>query len=65
MQELTLKQAYDMSGIYNTDTDIEKDSKFSSWIGRRKYRVALQGDVAQAREKAIADGVEIFIIKES
>ena len=53
-----------MSGIYDTDTDMEKDSKFLTWIGKRKYRVIDLARYAQEREWAIDDAIEILIIKE-
>ena len=67
MLELTLIEAYNMSGVYNDDDDFVRDSKLFSWLGRRKHR-CIVFDVhtySAELEKAAADGIEVLIIKEN
>jgi len=40
MQILTVPQAYDMAGAYNTDSDLERDIKFEQFFRHHRYRVA-------------------------
>jgi hypothetical protein len=64
MIEYTWTQMLGMANIYTTDSDIERDFKFDSWIDRRKYRIITARDYAQERDWAINDGIEVLIIKE-
>ncbi len=61
MLELTIDQAYHIAGIYDNDTDFERDLKLSAWLDRRPFRcVRSQQELAEAR----ASAVEVIIIKE-
>jgi len=65
MDIFTLDQAFNFSGVYNSDSDFEKDCKLMSWIGRRRHRCILfdhdlyESQIASAR----ADGIELVIVK--
>lgn len=64
--ELTVDEVYNRAGIYDSDSEFEKDCKFLDWIGTRKHR-CIEFNVASYSaelEKAAADGIEILIIKE-
>lgn len=62
MLELTVDQAYYMAGIYDDDSDFEKDLKLSSWLDRQTYCcVRSQQELIDAR----ASGVDVIIIKEN
>lgn len=64
MTEYTWTQILGMANIYTTDSDIERDLKFDTWIDRRKYRIVTADRYGQEREWAIDDGIEVLIIKE-
>ena len=65
MLEITLKQVFDLSGVYDDDSDLVKDMKLRAWLGNRTSRAVDQsGDLEEAREQAINDAVEVLIIKE-
>jgi hypothetical protein len=64
MQEYTWGQALGMANIYHNDGDLERDFKFDVWINHRKYRIVTVMQYFQEREWAIADGIEVLIIKE-
>jgi hypothetical protein len=40
MQQLTIRQAQIRAGIYDTDSDLEKDIKFEQYFRHYSYRVA-------------------------
>ena len=64
--ELSVEEAWNQAGAYDSDSDLEKDCKLSAWIGRRKHR-CIEFDVASYSaelERAAADGIEVLIIKE-
>ena len=64
--EYTVKEVWNMAGVYDDDNDFVRDSKLMTWIGRRKHR-CIQFDVmtySAELEKAAADGIEVLIIKE-
>lgn len=62
MLEVTVDQAYNMAGVYNDDSDLERDLKFAAWVNRQNWRcVRTQQELEQAR----VDGVEIIIKKEN
>lgn len=63
MQIYRLTEARNLAGIYNSDSDMESDLKFSAWISNRSYRIVDQQDLS-AQPKALADGIEVLIIKE-
>lgn len=67
MLVLTVNEAYNLSGVYDTDSDFEKDCKLSAWIGRRKYRCIEYNVVTHPEEsdQARVDGIEVLIIKET
>jgi hypothetical protein len=64
MLEYTWTQMLGMAAIYHTDGDFEQDIKFDSWIDRRKYRITTVKNLAQERQQAMEDGIEVLIIKE-
>lgn len=64
MLEYTWSQILGMANIYQDDGDLERDFKFDAWIDRRKYRIVTVTQYFQEREWAIADGIEVLIIKE-
>jgi predicted type IV restriction endonuclease len=64
MTEYTWTQMLGMANIYSSDSDIERDFKFDTWINRRKYLIITARDYAQKRVYAIDDGIEVLIIKE-
>ena len=66
MLEMSLKEAYNMSGVYNDDDEFVRDTKLAAWLGRRRYRcVVFDVQTYSAElEKAAADGIEVLIIKE-
>lgn len=39
MNKYTLRQARYMSGISDSDSEIEQDLKLGHWLGRRRYAV--------------------------
>jgi hypothetical protein len=53
-----------MAAIYHGDGDLEQDIKFDCWIDRRKYRITTVKNLAQERQRATEDGIEVLIIKE-
>ncbi len=64
--ELSLDEAYDRADVYDADSEFEKDCKLFAWIGKRKHR-CIEFDVVSYSaelEKAVADGIEVLIIKE-
>jgi hypothetical protein len=66
MVELTVKEAYNMAGIYDDDNDFVQDSKLFTWLDRRKHR-CIEFDAmtySAELEQAAADGIEVLIIKE-
>lgn len=65
--ELNVQEAWDLAGVYDSDSDFEKDCKLFAWIGRRKHR-CIDFDVVSYSaelEQAAADGIEVLIIKET
>lgn len=64
MLEYTWPQILGIANIYQDDGDLERDFKFDAWINRRKYRIVTITQYFQEREWAIADGIEVLIIKE-
>ena len=67
MIEVSLREAYYLAGVYNDDSDFERDSKLNSWLDRRSHR-CIQFDVVSysaEQEQAAADGIEVLIIKEN
>jgi hypothetical protein len=40
MQILNVRQAYELAGVYNTDSDLERDIKFDQYFRHYRYRVA-------------------------
>lgn len=64
MLEYTWTQMLGMANIYHSDSDIERDFKFESWINHRKYRIITAAQRAQELTRALGDGIEVLIIKE-
>ena len=58
MLRVTLEQAYRMAGVYDSDSDFERDLKFMHWIAGRKYAVTTDAD------SSVDPDVEILIKKE-
>ena len=50
-----------MAGIFDSDSELERDLKFSSWIDRRKYAIIT---VDQSQSGLERDGIEVLIIKD-
>ena len=67
MLELSLKEAYNMAGVYNDDSDFVRDSKLFAWLSRRKHRCIEFNAMTYSAEleQAVADGIEVLIIKEN
>lgn len=65
--ELSVDEAYNMSGVYDSDSELERDFKLMHWIGRRKHRCIQFNAVSYSAEleQAAADGIEVLIIKEN
>ena len=65
--ELTVCEVWNLAGVYDSDSDFEKDCKLFAWIGKRKHRCIEFNAVSYSAqlEKAAADGIEILIIKET
>jgi len=66
MIEVSVQEAFNHSGAYSSDSDFERDCKLMSWIGKRRHR-CIEFDVVSYSaqlEKAVADGIEVLIIKE-
>lgn len=61
----TLEQALNFSGVYNSDSDFERDCKLMNWIGRQRHRcILLDHDLYESQvSQAQADGIEILIVK--
>jgi len=66
MTEVSLTEALNLAGVYNSDNDFERDLKLNSWIGKRKHR-CIEFDVvtySAELERAAADGIEVLITKD-
>jgi len=59
MITLSLKQAYDRAGVYDTDSDMERDLKFAAWIQNQTYLVVSQDQAADINNHEI----DILIIR--
>ena len=66
MIELDLVEAQNLAGVYDSDSDFERDCKLGAWIGKRKHRCLVFDVVTYSAEleRAAADGIEVLIIKE-
>jgi hypothetical protein len=66
MIELGLREALYHAGVYDSDSDFERDCKLIGWIGNRKHRCIQFDEVIYSAEleRAVADGIEVLIIKE-
>jgi hypothetical protein len=63
MQILNVRQAYELAGVYNTDSDLERDIKFDQYFRHYRYRVAdrVTADVlAECRQ----ENLDFLITKE-
>jgi hypothetical protein len=65
--ELSLDEAYNRADIFDSDSEFEKDCKLFAWLGKRKHRCITFNAVTYSAELeiAVADGVEVLIIKEN
>jgi len=63
--EYTLTEAWHMSGVYQDDSDWAKDSKLFAWLDKRKHRCITYdaGSYSAEIDQAVADGVEVIILK--
>lgn len=59
MEQITLIQAMAQAGVYQGDSDLVKDIKFSQWIGQRQFKL-----VDTDTNKNVGPEVELLIIKE-
>jgi len=64
MTEYTWNQVQGLAAIFHGDSDMERDMKFASWIKDRKYRITSSRDCHEHRVQALAEGIEILIIKD-
>jgi len=64
--EISLIHALNLAGVYDSDSDLERDLKLGSWIGKRSHRCVLRSSAAYSAdlERARTDGIEVIIIKE-
>ena len=63
MQILNVRQAYEMAGVYNTDSDLERDIKFDQFFRQYLVRIAdrVTADVlAECRQ----ENLDFLITKE-
>ena len=58
MYRFTLTQARFMSGIYDSDSEIEQDLKLGHWLGQRRYLV-VDSDMAD-----IPPDIEVVIVRD-
>ena len=58
MIQLTMSQALNMAGVYDSDSGIERDMKFGHWIAKRKYLIV------SLEHTDVPNDVEILIIKD-
>lgn len=59
MELLTLRQAMAQAGVYQGDSDLVRDIKFSQWIGQRQYKL-----VDKDTNADVGPEVELLILKE-
>lgn len=64
MIEYTWDRVTYLAGIYDQDSDLERDLKFECWINRRKYSIITGVSTEKQRKQAQDHGIEILIIKE-
>jgi hypothetical protein len=63
MRVLTVKEAYDMAGVYHTDNDIERDIKFDQYF--RQYLVRVTDRVtADVLAECRQENLDFLITKE-
>ena len=63
MVEMSWHEALLAAGTNEDDSGMERDMRFNSWIGNRKYRIIDAEDYTTQQPKAMADGIEVLIIK--
>ena len=63
MVEMSWHEALLAAGTNETDSEMERDMRFNSWIGNRKYRIIDASEYETQQPKAAADGIEVLIIK--
>ena len=63
MIEMSWHEALLAAGTNESDSDMERDMKFTNWIQRRPYRIIDARDYTTQQPKAAADGIEVLIIK--
>jgi hypothetical protein len=66
MTEVDLQEAFNLAGVYHSDSEFERDLKLNYWIGKRSHRCIVFDVVTYSAEleRAAADGIEVLIIKE-
>ena len=64
---ISVVELKNLAGVYQDDTDFEKDLKISAWLGYQKYRIIDHDPVNSTQQVADAarDGMQVLIIKES
>ena len=67
MIEYTLREIKNLAGVDCSDSELAEDLKITQWLGERSYRVIEydRNTYSAQLEKAVADHVEILIIKEN
>lgn len=67
MIEYTLREVENLAGVDCSDSELEQDLKITGWLGEKSYRVVEYNRETYSvqLEKAVADHVEILIIKEN
>lgn len=63
MIEMSWHEALLAAGTNETDLEMERDMRFTNWIGRRPCRIIDAQDYTTQQPKAAADGIELLIIK--
>ena len=63
MIELSWHEALLAAGTNETDPEMERDMKFTNWFGKQQYRIIDAREYETQQPKAIADGIEVLIIK--
>jgi predicted CoA-binding protein len=67
MFEYTLQEIKNLAGVDCSDSELAEDLKITQWLGEQSYRVVDYNPYTYSAqlEKAVADHVEILIIKEN
>lgn len=63
MVELSWHEALMAAGTNETEPEMERDMKFVNWFGKKQYRIIDATEYETQQPKAVADGIEVLIIK--